>query len=185
MSLPATDGLVLRGTLTYPATTVGGRYPLAVLAHQYPATRDSWAPLATDLQSLGIATLAFDQRGHGESIWGPHGLTVIDTPRGPTFHDVVDAFVSSIGKVGFGHIADDVVRVGSWGGAQNFIDASRLVLFGASVGGRRERPSRGARLAGGDGSLSCGPCGRLGGRACEECRDQAQQGRIWEHAGQV
>ena len=135
MSLPATDGLVLRGTLTYPATKLGGRYPLAVLAHQYPATRDSWAPLATDLQSLGIATLAFDQRGHGESIWAPHGLTVIDTPAGPAFQDVIDAFVSSIGKVGFAHIGDDVVRVASWGGAQNYIDATRLLLFGASVGG--------------------------------------------------
>jgi len=41
MSVPAADGLVLKGTLTYPAGRPGAIFPLAVLAHQYPATRDS------------------------------------------------------------------------------------------------------------------------------------------------
>jgi dienelactone hydrolase len=43
--------------------------------------------------------------------------------------------MSSITKVGFSHMDDDVLRVAGWGAAQNFIDASRLMLVGASVGG--------------------------------------------------
>ena len=135
MSVPASDGLILKGTLTYPAGAAGHRHPLAVLAHQYPATRDSYAPLVADLLAAGIATLAFDQRGHGESITSPRGPLVVDTPEGVTLEAFGSAFVSSVAKVGFQRIENDVVRVTSWGVAQNFIDGSRLALVGASVGG--------------------------------------------------
>ncbi len=43
--------------------------------------------------------------------------------------------MSSAGRVGFARIENDVLRVVSWGAFQNFIDASRLALVGASVGG--------------------------------------------------
>ena len=33
MTVPAADGLVLRGTLSYPSDADGRRVPLAVLAH--------------------------------------------------------------------------------------------------------------------------------------------------------
>lgn len=135
MSVPAGDGLVLKGTLSYPAVPGGTASPLAVLAHQYPTTRDSFAPLAADLLAAGVAVLAFDQRGHGASIVSPAGPLVIDTPAAPTLEAFGVAFVSSAGKVGFGRIAEDVVRVASWGWSQNFIDPFRLVLVGASVGG--------------------------------------------------
>lgn len=135
MSVPAVDGLVLRGTLIYPGTDMGTRYPLAVLAHQYPSTRDSWVPLASDLHAMGLATLAFDERGHGDSIWSPAGVRVVDTPAGPAMQDFGVAFVASAGKLGFHQIADDITRVASWGMAQNFIDGGRLLFFGASVGG--------------------------------------------------
>jgi hypothetical protein len=49
MSVPASDGLILKGVLTYPPEATGRDYPLAVLAHQYPATRDSCAPLVAGL----------------------------------------------------------------------------------------------------------------------------------------
>ena len=45
------------------------------------------------------------------------------------------AFVSSVGKVGFDRIDNDVVRVVGWGTSQNFIDPGHLALVGASVGG--------------------------------------------------
>jgi pimeloyl-ACP methyl ester carboxylesterase len=82
MSVPAADGLILKGTLTYPTGRPGEPVPLAVLAHQYPATRDSYAPLVRDLLAAGIATLAFDQRGHGASIVGAKGPVVVDAPEG-------------------------------------------------------------------------------------------------------
>jgi pimeloyl-ACP methyl ester carboxylesterase len=135
MSVPAADGLVLKGTLAYPKKYAGAAFPLAVLAHQYPATRDSYAPLVADLLESGIATLAFDQRGHGASILSPGGPLVIDTPEGFTLEAFGKAFMSSAGKVGFARIENDVLRVASWGAFQNFIDSSRLALVGASIGG--------------------------------------------------
>jgi pimeloyl-ACP methyl ester carboxylesterase len=135
MSVPASDGLVLKGTLSYPPGASGQGFPLAVLAHQYPSTRDSWSPLVADLLALGIAALAFDQRGHGGSIVSPRGPLVVDTPEGVTLEAFGAAFVGSAGKVGFARIDNDIVRVVGWGVSQNFIDGSRLLLLGASIGG--------------------------------------------------
>ena len=134
MSVLAADGLVLKGTLAYPARAAGP-FPLAVLAHQYPATRDSFTPLVTDLHQLGVATLAFDQRGHGASIQSPEGPRVIDTPVGFDLPAFGAAFMGSIRRLEFQRIADDIVRVAGWGAVQNFIDPSRLLLVGASIGG--------------------------------------------------
>ena len=135
MSVAAADRVVLKGTLTYPGEYAGAAFPLAVLAHQYPATRDSYAPLVGDLIASGVATLAFDLRGHGASIVSPAGPWVIDSPLGLTLEAFGAAFMSSVGKVGFARIADDILRVVGWGGSQNFIDQNRLVLIGASIGG--------------------------------------------------
>jgi hypothetical protein len=94
MSVPAGDGLILKGTLTYPARSAGGSFPLAVLAHQYPATRDSYSPLVADLLDSGIATLAFDERAHGASIVSPTGPLVVDSPEAPGLEAFGKAFVS-------------------------------------------------------------------------------------------
>jgi pimeloyl-ACP methyl ester carboxylesterase len=135
MSVLAADGLLLKGVLEYPDASPGTSYPLAVLAHQYPATADCFGPLVEDLLDLGLACLAFDERGHGASIAGPGGNLVIDTPVGFSGEDFGKAFVSSAAKVGFHRIEDDVIRVASWGAAQNFIDGRKIVLVGGSVGG--------------------------------------------------
>jgi alpha-beta hydrolase superfamily lysophospholipase len=135
MSVPAADGLILKGTLTYPEQYAGAAFPLAVLAHQYPATRDSYAPLVTDLLESGVATLAFDERGHGASIVSPEGPKVIDTPEGLTMEAFGSAFMSSMRKLGFDRIDNDILRVAGWGAVQNFIDSRRLALVGASIGG--------------------------------------------------
>jgi dienelactone hydrolase len=135
MSVLAGDGLVLKGVLEYPAAGGRNRWPLAVLAHQYPATSDSYAPLVEDLLDLGVATLAFDLRGHGSSIAGPDGPRVIDTPVGFTLDDFGKAFGSSIARLEFNRIDDDILRVASWGASQNYIDAGRLLLVGSSIGG--------------------------------------------------
>ncbi len=135
MSVPAADGLILKGTLTYPRGGRGARSPLAVLAHQYPATRDSYGPLVADLLEMGVATLAFDLRGHGASIVTSAGPLVIDAPEGLGLEAFGKAFVSSVGKVGFARIENDVVRATGWGASQNFVDPERLALVGASVGG--------------------------------------------------
>lgn len=135
MSVLTADGIVLKGVLAYPEISPGSRYPLAVLAHQYPATGDSYGPLLDDLLDLGVATLAFDLRGHGASTAGPSGPVVIDTPYGFTLEAFGQAFGSSISKLGFGRIDDDILRVAGWGAAQNYVDGSRMLLIGASIGG--------------------------------------------------
>ena len=166
MSVPASDGLILKGTLTYPAGAAGRSYPLAVLAHQYPSTRDSYAPLVADLLGAGVATLAFDQRGHGDSIRSPRGPVVVDTPEGVTMDAFGTAFVSSVSKAGFQRIENDVVRVTGWGVSQNFVDGGRLALVGASVGGSGvllAAPSlpgvRAVATLGAAGALAFGPDG--------------------------
>jgi dienelactone hydrolase len=135
MSVPARDGLILKGTLSYPERYAGAGFPLVVLAHQYPGTRDSYSPLVADLVESGIATLAFDERGHGASINSSNGPRVIDTPEGLTSEAFGKAFMGSASKIGFGNIDNDILRVVSWGANQNFIDTKRLALVGASIGG--------------------------------------------------
>jgi pimeloyl-ACP methyl ester carboxylesterase len=135
MSVQTADGLVLKGALEYPETGAPRDFPLAVLAHQYPSTADSFAPLVEDLLDLGLACLSFDQRGHGSSIMGPGGPVVIDAPVGFGADDFGRAFVSSISKVGFDRIDNDILRVASWGVAQNFIDPGKILLIGGSIGG--------------------------------------------------
>jgi dienelactone hydrolase len=166
MSVPASDGLILKGVLTYPPGATGRSYPLAVLAHQYPATRDSFSPLVADLLAAGVAALAFDQRGHGDSTGSPRGPVAVDTPEGVTLEAFGAAFVSSVAKVGFHRIENDVVRVTGWGVSQNFIDAGRLALVGASVGGSGvllAAPAlsgvRGVATVGAAGALAFGPDG--------------------------
>jgi dienelactone hydrolase len=175
MTIEAGDGLLLKGVLGYPELPVGVNYPLAVLAHQYPATADSYAPLIEDLLDLGVAALAFDERGHGASIAGRSGPLVIDTPVGITPEDFGTAFVSSVTKVGFDRIDDDIIRVASWGVAQNFVDPSRIMLVGASVGGTaatlaapRLPGLKGLLTFGAAGELVWGPEGREKGRKAME-----------------
>ena len=134
-SIPAADGVILRGILTYPHGNIGTRYPLAVMAHQFPSTLDSFAPFCADLHALGIATLAFDLRGQGKSVWTTSGAKVASSPAEPNMNAFAAAFVGSASALGFSHIADDIVRVASWGVYQNFIDPTRMILVGASVGG--------------------------------------------------
>jgi pimeloyl-ACP methyl ester carboxylesterase len=175
MSIEAGDGLILKGILAYPELPARSNYPLAILAHQYPATSDSYAPLIEDLLDLGIAALAFDQRGHGASITGRLGSLVIDSPVGFTSEAFASAFISSAGKVGFNRIDDDIMRVASWGAVQNFVDPSRLMLVGASVGGTGATlaaplvPSLKALLTfGSAGELVWGAEGRAQGRRAME-----------------
>jgi hypothetical protein len=56
LSVPASDGPILKGALTYPPRVTGRSDPLAIFARQYPATRDSLAPLIDDLLEWAAST---------------------------------------------------------------------------------------------------------------------------------
>ncbi len=57
-------------------TIVGDYYSVespkayALLLHMMPATKEAWRDFANELAGRGIASLAIDERGHGESIEG-------------------------------------------------------------------------------------------------------------------
>ena len=64
VAVPAAEGLILKGMLSHPSGPGGTSSPLAVLAYQYPATRDSYAPLLADLLDLGNAAARGQRLGH-------------------------------------------------------------------------------------------------------------------------
>ncbi len=121
MSLKTADGCVLSGTLVLPAAPrKGAKAPVVILAHQFRATRAGWGDLPERLQARGIATLALDLRGHGESM-GPARVT--------------EDFAASAKAVGFDRIPGDLALAAAWVRKQPGIDKRRLALAGSSVGG--------------------------------------------------
>lgn len=121
MSLTTPDGFQLKGTLTVPAQ--GKRHPVVVLAHQFGTDRTGWKALTDRLTAAGIATLALDLRGHGQS-----------TRKGDAEVKVTDDFMASAKAVGFDRLPSDLVQAVAWVRKQPGIDGSRLGLAGASVG---------------------------------------------------
>ena len=74
-----------------------------------------FAPLARDLLAAGIATLAFDERGHGASIVGPGGPVVVDAPEGLGLEAFGTAFMASAQRVEFARIENDVLASSAGG----------------------------------------------------------------------
>jgi pimeloyl-ACP methyl ester carboxylesterase len=58
------DGVTIVGSWVTSPTTVGA----ALLLHAHPNTKESWGAMQLILSKRGIASLAIDLRGHGESI---------------------------------------------------------------------------------------------------------------------
>jgi len=121
MTLTTPDGFVLKGTLTLPPGP--GRHPVVVLAHQFGHDRTGWNPLIPKLTAQGLATLALDLRGHGQS-----------TRKGDADVKVTDDFLASAKAVGFDLIASDLAQAAAWVRRQPGIDGHRLGLAGSSIG---------------------------------------------------
>lgn len=122
MTLTTPDGFVLQGTLTVPPQA--GPRPAVLLAHQFQADRSGWKPLVDRLNAKGIATLALDLRGHGQSTQ-KGGQTVAVTPD----------FMASAQAVGFDKIPGDLAQAAAWLRRQPRINPRRLAMAGSSVGG--------------------------------------------------
>lgn len=122
VSFTTPDGFTIKGTLTIPAAGPK-RHPVVILAPQFHQTRDSFAALAERLNARGIATLALDLRGHGEST-DKAGATVA----------VTDDFAASAKAVDFSKIPADLAQAAAWVRKQHGIDGRRVGLAGASVG---------------------------------------------------
>jgi len=115
----------------------GHWYPIAepkgwaLLLHMMPATKESYGKLAEELQRRGIASLAIDFRGHGESQGGQAGyVRFTDTEHQAKINDVRAAML---------WIEDNAEKSAKlpkeYGKAPpaNYI-LPRLVVVGASIG---------------------------------------------------
>lgn len=110
ITLITSDGVELAGL--YRNT---GQRKIAILLHMMPATKESWNGFAERLEKDGYASLAIDQRGHGESTMG--------------------------GTLNYKQFSDeqqqakrlDVEAAIAYARAQGF-DEARMVVMGASIG---------------------------------------------------
>ncbi|MFH1188503.1 MAG: alpha/beta fold hydrolase [bacterium] len=74
--------------------TVSETKEWVIYVHMMPSTRGSWRSLATCLQEKGIAGLAIDLRGHGESDGGPEGYHSFDDKEHQASINDIDAAVA-------------------------------------------------------------------------------------------
>jgi dipeptidyl aminopeptidase/acylaminoacyl peptidase len=117
VTIPARDGVVLRGYLTIPKNTSGGNLPLILHPHGGPyGLRDSWGfdRIVQFLASRGYAVLQVNYRGSGgygkrfmDIAWQQWGLSMQD--------DLTDAV--------------------EWAIDTGVADPDRVCIFGASYGG--------------------------------------------------
>ena len=88
------DGVKIVGDWMTAPTTLGA----VILVHTMQTTRSSWAAVQAALAKRGLASLAIDLRGHGESIEGPEGANVdyknfkTDAEHQTSLYDVIGAY---------------------------------------------------------------------------------------------
>jgi alpha-beta hydrolase superfamily lysophospholipase len=76
------DDVMIVGDWVTSPTTMGA----VILLHALPDRRQSWAVFQQKLAHRGLASLAIDLRGHGESTRGPEGSVVDYTKFGEDAH---------------------------------------------------------------------------------------------------
>ncbi len=109
ITLTATDGTPLAAAYYAPAGAAplaAGSAPAVLLLHMFGRTRADWDAFARELQAYGVAALALDLRGHGES-GGP-----ADWAKAP----------------------GDVRTAWDWLAARPEVDRTATALIGASIG---------------------------------------------------
>lgn len=113
ISVETVDDVQIIGDWVPATTTLGA----AILLHMMPATRTSWAPFQALLAQKGVASLAIDLRGHGESTKQSAGVLqyqkFTDEQHAASWNDVQAAFGWVRGRQ---------------------IEKGQIVLAGASIG---------------------------------------------------
>lgn len=128
------DNMVITGSYTPPKVKRGEKAPMVILLHMYKHERSTYEPLVPHLYEAGLAVLAIDMRGHGDSVGpAPLGLAQRAEERDPKL---------------FRNMEKDVTAAYLWLCEQEKVDPARYLLVGASVG-----CSVGLRTAAGDRSV--------------------------------
>lgn len=78
VTIPTADHVALAGS--WHPVERAPRAPAVLLVHEFSRDRREWNDLVSELNARGLATLAIDLRGHGESL-RKSGLPVKLTPR--------------------------------------------------------------------------------------------------------
>jgi len=108
------DEVTIVGDWVTAPTMIGA----VILVHSMPQNRLSWSAFQTLLAGRGLASLAIDLRGHGESLQGPGGVGIdfknfSEAEHQGSLYDVIGAY-------------EWVQRRG--------VDPARVALGGASIG---------------------------------------------------
>jgi len=69
VTFKTTDGWTIAGDYRPPLKN----HKVVVMIHNLSGSRTDWDVLAVRIAELGLGTLAFDLRGYGKSLEGPHG----------------------------------------------------------------------------------------------------------------
>ncbi len=114
------DGVQIVADYYAPKAQGDRKAPVVILLHQYPSTRDSWAPLVPLFHDAGYALLAPDLRGHGKSI----EPKTMQLEQGKSRRDPQH----------YRAAYKDVLGAYEWLRGRKEVDLSRLALIGASIG---------------------------------------------------
>lgn len=124
VTFSSADGLVIHGTLANPCG--GSPRPVVVLAHQMCTSRAEWSEPAHDwigaLHARGVATLAIDLRGHGQSTRWPDGST----------HDLCAEWEDEAAGERYAPMVEDVRAAVSF--ARTDARAPAVAIVGSSIG---------------------------------------------------
>lgn len=118
MSLKTPDDHLLSGTLSVPEGR--GKHPAVILVHSFRTDRTNWDALVEGLNARGVATLAFDLRGHGKSANAANAIAA--------------TYMTASEVAGFDQIPSDLALVAAWLRKQKDVDGRHLGLAGANEG---------------------------------------------------
>jgi dipeptidyl aminopeptidase/acylaminoacyl peptidase len=116
VTVPARDGLRLRGYLTLPVGVAPRRLPTVLYVHGGPWYRDRWGyePIVQWLANRGYAVLQVNFRG--------------STGYGK-------AFLNAGNREWAGAMRTDLLDARDWAVAEGYADPARVAIFGGSYGG--------------------------------------------------
>jgi len=128
------DGIKIHAIYVPAGASEADRQPLSdvpavVLLHMYRSDKSSWQPLFAPFVRRGMALLAIDMRGHGQSVAGPDGedLAKLALSRDPKlFRDMHrDAEAAVKWLTDHGHAKKRIGLLGASVGCSVAIDAAR------------------------------------------------------------
>ena len=122
ISVTASDGFNIKGTLTYPKIKNKKDYRTVVLLHSHGTDSGWWGNIPNDLLENGYAVLTIDLRGHGASVYNPK---LIKTSWKSLTNNAYKKYPNDVVQV-IKHIEEEFPRM-------NFFES--WAIIGSDIGG--------------------------------------------------